>query len=165
MMPPGEDRRKNPPTLTQEQLDLISFHTERAAAKALKSYVRRAVIGFLILLAGIGYAIHDQNVFTGQARESIVRSGKVVSVSGCNRDYQTISALRGVLTTAQAIQEKAFRAGDIPKSVLERSNAFYTSQLELLMLPDCRTAREILTDDPNAEIKVPEPLFPGKTGG
>lgn len=57
--------------LTEAQIKLISHHTERAARKALKGYVKGALVGFALLAGGMGVAIHQTaGIDTLDARSS-----------------------------------------------------------------------------------------------
>lgn len=154
----GTERRAEP--LTEEQLNLIGAETQHAAAKVLKRYSLSAVVGFLILLGTNVFVWGTAQNLNQESRDAIVVSGKVVSIEGCNRDFQTISALRGVLTAAQRQGEKAADAGDISPAQLERSRDFYDTQLKKLRLPDCKVAGEILTADKDELPRVPTPLRP-----
>lgn len=152
------ERRQNP--LTEEQLKLISKETERAAAKALRSYTRNALIGFLILAAANVYVWSTGQSLNHDSREAIVGSGRVVAIEGCNRDFRTIKALRGVLTAAEAEAETSAKAGDISEARLIRVKAFYATQLKNLPLPDCKKSGELLTSDKDELPHVPNPLQP-----
>lgn len=142
------------PTLSDEQIDMIAFHTERAARKALRAYVRGATVAFIILLIGVGLVFYEYK----QARKAVIQSGSVIAVDGCNRDFRTIGTLRGVLESARANQHAAFRAGEITSERLRAFDVFYDEQLRLLRQPDCREAMEILTDNPSGLPRVPVPL-------
>lgn len=45
--------------MTLEQLAFFTEQTRRAVHHALRRYTAASVVGFLILLAGVGYSIHD----------------------------------------------------------------------------------------------------------
>jgi hypothetical protein len=71
--------------LTEDQLALISQETDRAVNKALKMYTRRAIVGFLILLAGVFYAIsagqkHDDDARKLTASEGAKRQDQICRV-------------------------------------------------------------------------------------
>lgn len=152
---------RNP--LTEDQLAFLSEQTRRAAKHATRRYAQGAILGFLILLFGIGYNFVDYREASNDSRAAIVQSGKTVAVDGCNRDFNSISALRGLLTSAQAAQAEAVKRGDIPKPTPERqklADDFYADQLKKIELPDCREAEKVLTDDPDIAPEIPEPRYP-----
>jgi hypothetical protein len=158
----GTMERRQHATLTEEQLALISEWSARGVRHGVHRYARRAVIGFAILLAANIYVWRDSNTNNSDARNAIVDSGKVVSVAGCNRDYRSISALRGVLTTADRLQARAIKQGDIRVTPKQRATAhkFYTDQLNNIKLPDCRAAESILTSETGDVPPAPKPLYP-----
>lgn len=148
--------------LTQAQLEMISAETTRASEKALKKYVRAASIAFFGLIAAIILVFNQYK----EARHAVVRSGTVVSVASCNRDYDTINTLRGVLEAFKASNMSLFKAGELSQTAYATSAEFTEKQLARLDLPDCRTAEDLLTDNPNEIPSVSPPLFPGpKDGG
>ena len=130
------------------------------ARRALKHYSRRSLVGFLVLLVGVALAIHGNSVTNQNARVAIVKSGKALAVDGCNRDFQAIGRQRGLLLRAQAASEKEFQKGHMTVQQHALAVKFYSEELSHIPLPDCRKARNILTDDPNAPIRVPTPLHP-----
>lgn len=146
--------------LTQEQLAYFSESTKRAVDHALRRYRRAAVTAFMILLIGVGYNLNYTNDRAADGRRALTLSGQVVSVSGCNRDFNSITALRGVLIDARTQTEAAAEKGLIPREQVQDSQDFYNRQLTKLTLPDCRKARTLLTDDPSKLPTVPTPLFP-----
>jgi hypothetical protein len=167
MEPPVEH-----PTLTDEQIALIGSHTERAAAKALRRYVRGSVVGFLILVAGLGYSLHESNADSARAsrnlqhealssRTAIVQSGRIVAVDGCNRDFATITRLRLVLMRSRDIVRRNVEDGTYTQHQGAVAEKFYARQIRELSLPDCRQAKSIITDDPRRLGIPPTPRFPG----
>lgn len=148
--------------LTEEQLSLISTWSERAVKHGVRRYARGALVGFLILLASNIYVWSFSNRNNSDSRSAIVQSGKVVSVAGCNRDFNTITALRGVLTNARAFQDAALKRGDITREQFDRAQDYYDQQLSALKLPDCRKAERILTSDTGDVPPAPVPLYPKK---
>lgn len=158
----GTSERRHDP-LTEEQLALISTWTTHATKKSLRHYTRNAIIGFLILLASNLYVWIDSNNDSSKQREAIVESGKVVSVAGCNRDFNTITALRGVLTNARSFQDAALKRGDITQAQYGRAQVYYDEQLKALKLPDCRDAEAILTSEKGEVPPAPKPLYPTPT--
>lgn len=71
------ERRANPP-LTEEQVAFFTSQTNRAVKKALRGYVRSALVGFAILLFGVGYAIQ------GKSTTSELRAGLLSSCARVN---------------------------------------------------------------------------------
>lgn len=157
---------------TQAQVEFLAvreLELEKVREQRERNHRRRwrnaNLAGFLILLAGVGGGFYtqgqDRSAADSKATEqriAIVDSGRAVSVAGCNRDFKTISKLRGILIRGQEFQRAAFERGDISIEVYERGTAYYQQQLGTLPVPDCRKAAKVLTSDPNAPIRVPEPL-------
>lgn len=150
--------------VTHKEFDEVLAASQEQTARSLKRYARSATVGFLILLAANAYVWSYSNRNNNQSRDAIVRSGKAVSISGCNRDFRSTQALRGVLKTADQLQARAIKTGEITISPKQRQIAhkFYSQQLRNLPLPDCKAAGEVLTNDPDAKPLVPRPLAPKK---
>lgn len=153
--------------MTEEQLEFFATETNRAVRKALRRYAKPAIVGYVLLMIGVLAAFQVNNndrsvrrIEAGKSREAIVLSGRAVAVSGCNRDFKTISALRGVLIASKAFQQRQVRDGLISPETFERARKFYDTQLASLQLPDCRDSESLLTDDPDDEIPHLRPLFP-----
>lgn len=150
--------------MTKEQLDYFAQQTEhvatRAAKNAVRTYRNRALAGFIVLILGIGYVQHSQASNATTARNAIVKSGRVVSVTGCNRDFRTQTALRGVLQASESFSKQAAKNGTITQADLAERVKFYETQINNLELPDCRAAQAILTDDPRTIGDVPPALHP-----
>jgi hypothetical protein len=157
--------------LTEAQRRLLADEMHESVRRALHTYTRNAIVGFLILLAANIFvwrtvqSLNDSRradiVRTGvNAREAIVASGRVVSVEGCNRDFQTIKALRGVLATAKTFNEAAAKRGEISPTRLAETESFYAAELGTLQLPDCRVSARTLTANKNAPVREPTPLHP-----
>jgi hypothetical protein len=145
--------------LTIEQLRYFEEAQSRAVHTAVNRVRKSAVIGFLILLLGIGFNIWDNKQQGEHSRHAIVNSGRVVSVAGCNRDFHTITATRGVLIAAKKNVRAQEKAGRFTKDQADDAVTFYNTQLGKLTLPDCRLARTIVTDDPDKLRPIPTPLY------
>lgn len=130
------------------------------ARHALKIYSRRSLVAFLVLLVGIGYAIHESNTSSTSGRTAIVNSGRALAVDSCNRDFQSIGRQRGLLERAKAQTTKALKKGQVSREQADDAYKFYADELARIPLPDCRKAKLILTDDPKKPIKQPVPLHP-----
>lgn len=164
-----ENERRDPPspTISEEQLAWFSMQTERAVRKALWQYGKRAILGYVLLLAGIVIALlmiesdrDTRRADAAQSRHALVVSGRAVSVSGCNRDFRTTKVLRGVLVASKRFNEQRLHRKEVTLEGFNRANAFYNDQLSRLALPDCRDAEHLLTDDPHEPIPQIPPLFP-----
>lgn len=129
--------------------------------KAIRRYQRSALAGFLLLLAGIGVTIQVDSSRSADARQSIVESARAVSIIGCNRDLRTNLKLRGILEASRLSTEERFEAGEITKAQRDRAVAFYNEQVAEIPAPDCRRLTDIISDDANKPVVVPEPLYPG----
>jgi hypothetical protein len=147
----------------QEQIDA-------AVSAALKHYRRQATKGFIGLTIGLALALglqqHDaanQRHEGEKSRQAIVRSGRFVSVDGCNRSFRFAKNIRGVLITAERESYRAFKAGQITPDRFQTAKAFYIASLAENPLPDCRRAARILTDDPTkVPDAAPTALFPSR---
>lgn len=149
-----------PQHLTQAQLDYFTEQTRLAVNKSLRKYVRGAIVGFLVLAFGFGYALHENSVTSNEGREAVVNSGKAVSVAGCNRDFRATERARGLLIRAQDATTRQHEAGKIPDDQFKEAQDFYAKELSKNPLPDCRKVEVALTDDPNAPISIPPALYP-----
>lgn len=182
MTPSSQHTADSSPPFTQEQIEWLAARDatldanreswviareERLAKhgtdwsrRHVRSYARRATAAFVILALGIGGAFYAGGQDSTQSRRAIVKSGRVVSVSGCNRDYITINRLRSVLARSLDFQRAALNRGDITQDQYDRAVVYFKEQLMGLPPVDCRPSATILTDDPNDIGKVPEPLHP-----
>lgn len=155
------------PPMTQEQLEFFTEQQQVAVERALKRYSRKALIGFLALFVGFLFnALNNQrqdrqaDEASTAAREAIIDSGNLVAVNGCNRDFEDRVAMRGVLLASKSFTDQAVAEGRLTEYEGERRIAFYDERLRELPLPDCRDTRNLITDDPDVHIIVPEPLYP-----
>lgn len=156
---------------SQQRQQDIDIAVERTS----KHLMRRALVGFLILFVGLLIAFYvnqqqygiskDQyaaNRKTAIAqRQAIVDSGRAVSVDGCNRDFNTITKLRGILITSKDFAKSAYKEGSISRDRYSRSIKFYDDQLAELRLPDCRKAKTVVNQDPKTPVRIPVPRYPG----
>lgn len=142
--------------MSDEQLEFFSDQTRRAVHKAVGKYVRGAVVGFLVLLVGIGFALHDAN----SARHAVVQSARAVAVSSCNGRYQDREGLRNLLISAERQIPREVKRGNMTPEQAASAKVFYFSQLHKLKLPDCRAAARIITDDPDSTTRIPVALHP-----
>ena len=159
-----DDPQPEPPIpLTEDQLEWITKQNERIARRVLWLYVRWAMVGFVVLfVAFLGNVIYS-NHLNAVSREQVVRSGDIVAVAGCNRDFQERLEIRGVLIESKAFTRQAYRRGAISEVERDLRIEFYNERLQGLPLPDCRVADEILTDDPDKPLREPAPLYPQST--
>lgn len=146
--------------LTEEQLAQISAETKHAASKALSRYRKEARIGFAILLIGLGFSLHDQGVKSDEGRTAIVQSGRVVSVDGCNRDFNTIGILRSQIIKGKATIQQYVEDGTLTQRQADRQVEQTDDLLAKYQQPDCRRAEKILTDESGKVTPVPKPLYP-----
>lgn len=151
---------------TQEQIEwlaereaaLSGLHEKRERAH-FHRFRNAALTGFLILVVGLGASFYTQGQDNADGRTAIVQSGRAVSVDGCNRDFVTTERFRNLLLRGQAAQKRALAEGDITQRQYDLGTKFYARELRLTPLPDCRESLEVVTDDPEAEVTVPEPLY------
>lgn len=128
-----------------------------------RQWRRNALLGYIMLLLGLGANSLIDRDRANQGREALAESGSVVSVTGCNRDFQLYQKVRAVFERSlQAIQDQ-HEQGLTTDEQYARAKAFYKDQLTNFALPDCREVANTLTDDPTkAETKTPPvPLYPG----
>lgn len=130
---------------------------------ANKRRVRRNVVAYLIVFAGlIGVWNIAQNA-ERNAQDAIVSSGAAVAVDGCNRDFDTITNLRVFLERTKRIQQRSVANGVLTPEQAKRGEAFYDLLLNNYPLPDCRAADDVITADPDEVPKAPIPRYPGDT--
>lgn len=151
--------------MSPEQLDWFTVQTEHAAQKAAHSAVLRfrrpAVVGYLLLLLGVLFAIglgaHESNA----GRNQIVESGRAVAVNACNARYEDRVKFRTLLTRLKVAAAASTRSTAEQK---EAAIKFYNGQLDSYKLFDCRDAENLLTADPHAKIPHIAPFYPGAEG-
>lgn len=148
--------------MTEDQLALMSHHTERAVTRALHRWRIGATTGFLILLIGVAGAFAVNNRDQRIARDAIIKSGSVVAVDGCNARYHDRAALRAIFIRLQTAVLQQAQNENIPVSSrrVQFALEFYRDQLQRLPLPDCRPTAHILTDQPYPPVRVPTPKHP-----
>lgn len=149
--------------MTFEQMEWITEQTETAVRKALRTYSRRATIGFCLLFAAFMGNLLWSNKLSSDARRAVVRSGDLIAVDGCNRDFQDRVAVRGVLIASRDFTKNAYKRLNLTPEELQLRLDFYNARLKELPLPDCRKSDDILTDDPGDAVTVPTPLYPQST--
>lgn len=143
------------------------------AREALNAYRRNAVIGFLILLVGLGVVLWQGAEHADDARQdiaaasedsdkAIVQSGRAVSVAGCNRDFHTNQRLRGLIASSRGDIDRYVAEGTLTPAQGKRAKQRINEQIKSYPLPDCRKAETILTSKPGKTTEVPEPLYPEK---
>lgn len=150
------------PPLTQEQLDFFSTQTAEAVKKSNKRVLRSAFAGYLILLVGVFGMYENGQSVSGNERQAVVDSGTVISVDGCNRDFQDREVLRaqiekGKKTTLQYVKDGTLTQKQADRAIRE-TDEFLKSYPSI----DCRPAAKILTDNPDDVTRIPEPMYPGK---
>lgn len=143
--------------LTAAQIAAVDAQVERR----LRLWAKGIVIAFGILFAGNGYALYSNSVDNQTSTDATVKSGRVVSVAGCNRDFDTISKLRDLLTQASDSVERNNKLGLYTHQQYTQARDFYAKQLASLTLPDCRKSKSVVTDNPSKIGPVPVPRYPG----
>lgn len=133
---------------SEAQLEWITASTHRAVDKTLRAYRRTALVGFMVLLVGVIVALYLAAHQNSKAQDSIVASGNVVAVDGCNRDYTDRVKFRSLLLRLKASSDASFKRGQTTKEQHDTANSFYKSQLDNYPLLDCRQAAHVLTKDP-----------------
>lgn len=115
------------------------------------------VAPYILIVAAFGWGLHDSS----DARDSLVRTGQIVSVDGCNRDFRTITRLRNTFIRLDAASKAQYAAGNSTKEQRDRAHEFYASELRKNRLPDCREAAKIISAEGGSDLKIPEPRYPG----
>lgn len=150
--------------MTQEEsielIEWIQEATERGIHKGLRKWFRGAALAFLFLLGANIFVWQTGKGEAASSRDAIVQSGTVVSIAGCNRDFETIQTLRGVLIASKQFQKAALKRGDITQRQFDQAGVYYKEQLDKLALPNCEAAGSILTEDPDAIPTIPKPKVP-----
>lgn len=166
MAAPNDTDSLNTP-FTDEQMEYLwerdirlSTHGTEWSRKHIRAYARRATAGFLVLALGVAGAFYAGGRDSAHSREAIVKSGRVVSIFGCNRDFVTVNRLRDVLSRSADFQRAALARGDITQAQFDRAAAYFREQLAGLPPVDCRPSATLITDDPTDIGQVPKPLYP-----
>jgi len=161
------ERRKVPAPMTQEQLEWITEQNQKAAEKATRRTMRRALVGYLILTFGVlAMYLNGQHV-GGAERDAIVQSGRVVSVDGCNRDFGDAERFLALLQRLKRANEASFKAGNITPQAHDAAIQFYNKEIARAerSVPDCRKAAKVVTSDPDADLKKIVPLYDPRLHG
>lgn len=160
----------NPVTpLTEAQLAFLTEQTERAARKsareAVRGYRNSALVGFAILLGGLGGGFWAQQHDASEARNAIVISGRNVAVSGCNDRFRQQQVIRGIIRSGSKQIDRYESEGTLTPAQGKRAQIENRKSVRKVKLPDCRLQRDLLTDDPRSlKPDVPAPLYPGRKG-
>lgn len=133
---------------------------DNRGSKHLRRYTRGAVAAFVGLVVALGYSFYAAGNDSEAQRDQIVLSGSAIAVDGCNRDFKTIQGLRSILIASRDFQAAALKRGDITQAQYDVALEFYGRNLRAIPLPDCRVAGKILTSDPDAKVRVPQPSYP-----
>ncbi len=148
----AEKAHTMPNDLTPEQRALIHLDARMEARHTLRKYRNSAIVGFLILAIGMGASQVANNHAAADGRARIVDSGNAVAVTGCNRDFNTS------LRQRQALYRQPDRSNGQPLTPEQRDQIIR----QLTPLPDCRQARNVVTD--TKERRVPKALHEGLVG-
>lgn len=145
----------------EERLDQ---YEDEMSARARRNRHRRAILGFFILLVGLGANMWADRTRAEESRQALVDSSKVVVIDSCNRDFRALAIDRALLIDARKAILDEVRRGDARREDVQRSLDFYDHELARRPLPDCRRAGDIITDNPGTAKKrqpPPKPLYPG----
>lgn len=149
----------------------LTQYVDQRVRNALGRYRQQAVIGFVILLLGLGAGVaverehnstqRDQiEQKSAEAQRAIVTSGDAIAVSGCNRDYETIDALRDQLERSLLRIDQLEKAGTYTHAQAQAGRDSTFEFLQRYKLPDCRNADDVLTANPGEAIVVPLARYP-----
>lgn len=147
---------------TKEQLDWISNEVRHSANKVLRNWVIGGTIAFVLILIGLIVAFHVDAQHNEESRKAIVNSGRAVSVAGCNRDYDSIQKLRGIIIASRPQLKTYYEEGSLTRAQYLRALDNIQKQLKDYPLPDCRRSLKVLTDDEDATVVIPEPKYQQK---
>ena len=138
---------------------------------AIRAYQRRAIGGFLVLFLGLGGAFYLDRQHNEDRRKEIIQqgakqdraivaSGDAIAITGCNRDYETIDALRDQLEVSLKRIDSLEKDGTYSPRQAEVARDSTREFLSKYHLPDCREADNTLTAEPKKPIIVPAPRYP-----
>lgn len=155
------DRRQNPPPLSEEQLTFFADLQKESTHRSLRRWGRGAVIGYAILIAGVFAMYENGQSVSEQERQAVVKSGTVVAVEGCNRDFRAGKRFIKLLTRLKMSSDAQYASKRITAQQHDAAIEFYAGEIGLAKskLPDCRHAESILTDDPDADLNHTKPLY------
>lgn len=135
------DRRANPP-LTEEQIEFFTSQTNRAVKKALRGYVRSALVGFAILLFGVSYAIQGKSN-THELRAGLLSSCARVNILRAQSNTSDSVAFKILALSAIRERELAGLTHGAEHGTHHRSAVLLTAQASYLTitgLTDCEQA-------------------------
>lgn len=116
---------------------------------------------YVLIVAAFSFGLHSNAHTANQARDSLVRTGTIVAVDGCNRDFRSITNLRATFDRLIMSNNRSFAAGRITPEQHREAVAFYTEQKNKNPLPDCRDAKHVISADANPNAPIPTPRYPG----
>jgi hypothetical protein len=135
-----------PQPLTEAQLHLLTETASNAARKSatgvLRRYVRAALIGYAVLFAGMGYAIHD-NINASDLRAGLISSCERVNILRAQSNTSDAVSFRILSISAQ--REHTLSQSDVAATRRTHSRSFkllaeQAGQLTLTGLTDCSEA-------------------------
>ena len=140
----------------------IEDSNQYVTCRQFKFWRRGAMVGFALLFAGsLGNSYVDRER-ANDGRQALVNSARVVVIDGCNRDFRNTERLRALLIRAETAIEEQYRSDFISKRRYDEAIKFYEAEIKRLKLPNCKTARNVITDDPFTPVPDPPlPLYPG----
>lgn len=152
------DRRRERREANEERL-----RTTFVSCWLFRQWRRNALLGYVVLLLGLGANSLIDRDRANQGRSALAESGNVVSVSGCNRDFRLYQKVRAVFERSLQAAQDQHDQGLTTDAQYEKVKAFYEDQLTNFSLPDCREVANTLTDDPtrSGDKTAPIPLYPG----
>lgn len=155
------------PPFEPEQIVWLEESRRDSVRRAVKRFRNAALVGYLVLTVGVVVAFQNNHNESTQRRaqgvaqrDAIVKSGSAVAVDGCNRDFKTITGLRAVLMDAKTFQRNQLKQGHITPQQYATAKSYYNTQLGRLVLPDCRRAASVITQNPDKPVPAPVPLHP-----
>lgn len=126
----------------------------------LRSKVRGALVGYVILVAGVFGMYYNGQHVSGAEHDAVVRSSTAVAIDGCNRDFAQQEHFIDLLRRLRHGSQAAYKAGNVTPEQYALAQKFYASEIARAWseLPDCR--KVVVTDAPGSSPAEPA-RYPG----
>ncbi len=145
----------NDQPLTLRQRAEAHLDAREESRCTVRKYMRASLVGFVVLLVGIGGTRYLDVQELSEHRRAVRDSANSVAVQSCNRSFRVALAQRLALSRSRPDRDD--------RSVSAEARAHRIRALT--PLPDCRRAATAVTDDPRKIKRPPEPLHEGRLRG
>lgn len=154
----GYDRRstKRDPSMIRLAETQIWIKSRTRSCRAwFKSH--KPILAFLGLALALGTTVYRSEDLRNDSRVGFINSGTAGVIVGCNRDFDTLTKVRGLFVRLDDANLQSYRSGKTTAEARREAKVYYQGELKNFELPDCRKAKITDTD----LVKIPEAYYPG----